>query len=502
MIRYRKRWIALAAAVVGFSGVSVVQEPAKEAPKPAGTSQETKKAVSVEDKKRAQKALVERLEVANTLKEKADSVTKKIGELASSGKLTTSDEAIKMMQQMVEELKQIREALQKLSEEVDGIKGWIEGQNESLPVLVNDVESLKRVSMGNYVQFQFTDTQEGPNSSGGSNRTNNDGFMMRRFRISQSNKIDSKTSMKLSFDVAAGSQRVGAELKDAMLVYDIEPSDVAVGKQLVVGQQNMGLGYELERSSSEREFPERAAYNRTFFNGGRNRGIRYKHGLGNGVWFEAGVWNDLSMSDPQQNAANTYRNLNGTEPAYTLTLKKASANYEVGVSLFEGQRLGTAAATNTTWRDTNGNGQIDSGEVSTINIPATSATNRRFLYLDCQYAGLFVPNLTVRAEAMWGHDRNPTLNSNGTPVATKASDPFGWQANFIYSLNPRNQVLYRYEFFNPFYAANDDITTQGIGYQYWINPGARVVLTHEFIKQQGFDRKDNLTTIRMQFKLH
>lgn len=477
------------------------QQAANSDPKSQGEKPKSEaKKLSKQEQKEVREKLEAKAGEMDALKVEADGVTKKIGELVSSGKLTSSDEALKLMQQLVEELSQIRQALQKVQEQVADILGYIEGQKESMPVLISDVDQLKKNKDSNYVQFQYADTQEGPNSSGGANRTNSDGFAMRRFRIGVTDTIDPKTSMKLSFDVASGSQRTAAELKDAVLMYDIVPSDVEIGQQILLGQQNMGLGYELERSSSEREFAERALYNRTMFVGERNRGIRYRHGLGNGWSAEAGIWSALTVSDPQQNVANTFRNLVGTTMANTAALRYAGDRLEYGVSMFSGKRPGTAAAVNTTWRDLNGNGIIDPGEVSTVNIPATQAADRRFYYLDFAYVGLLVPQLTVRAEAMMGKDRVPTLNANGTPVSTMERDLRGWHTIATYNLNPRNQIHYKYEFFDPNTGANDNSVIQGLAWTYWMNPGAKIVVAHEFFKEQGFERKNDMTTLRVQFK--
>ncbi len=501
---YSGIWIRLvAAAVCCAPAVSLGQDPAKPAsPEPSKPeAAQVKRKLTPQEQKGLAAKLEERMTKAAALKYKAGEITKKMGELAASGRLPTSDEAMALMKKMVEELQEIREQLQKITEEVSGIKGFIEGLNESLPVLVGDVDNLKRVPWGNYVQTQFTDTQEGPNSSGGSNRTNSDGFAMRRFRFSTTNRIDPKTSMKLSFDVAAGSQRQSADLKDAMLIYDIEPSDVEVGRRITFGQQNLGLGYELERSSSEREMPERTLYNRTMFNGERGRGVRYRHGIGNGAWIEGGLWNSLTVGDPQQTDANSFRNLNGTNLAYTAALRIAKKNWEAGVSIFSGERPGTSARIVTTWRDANGNGVPDPGEVSTVNIAATPETDRRFLYVDAEYVGLIWPQLTVRGEWMEGKDRVPTLNSNGTPVSTSENDVSGWHVVATWNLNYRNQISYRYEKFDPNLGAKDDTTIHGWTYAYWLNPGAKFSLTHERVDEEGFERKNNVWTLRVQFKI-
>lgn len=448
----------------------------------------------------ATQQMQERKKFLEALEKRATETTKAIGELAASGKLTTSDEALSLMREMVQQLQEIRDMMQKMQREVEGILGWIEGQNEALPIMAFDIENLKRGKWSNYVQFQFTDTQEGPNSMGGSNRTNPDGFAMRRFRMGTTNKIDSKTSMKLSFDVSSGSTRTSAELKDAILQYDVVPSDVEVGTNFKAGQVALPLGYELERSSSEREFPERALYNRTMFAGERGRGVYLTHGLGGGSWATLGLWNSLTVSDPQQLAMSSYRNPTGTAMALSGSLRHATDTFEVGISGFVGERPGTPASTITSWTDLNGDKIVDPGEVKNISVPATAKADRKYIYVDAAAVGVLDPKLTLRAEAMFGKDRVPTISSS-IPVSLAESNVKGYHLIASYNLDYRNTVALRYEFFDPGYKADDDVTGYGIVYIHYLNPGAKVVLAHETSKEQGFDRRNDVTTLRVQLKL-
>ncbi len=442
------------------------------------------------------KRLSEKMSELDKLKDKASGVTKQIADLAARGDLPTNESGIKSLEELVQEMKQVNEALKKVQEDIEGILGWIEGQTEGLAVMSTDIVQLKRVSPGNYVQFQWADTEED------TGQTTNDGFQMRRFRISQTNKIDDKTSMKLSFDVATGSNRLGAELKDAMLIYDVIPSVEEVGLQLILGQQPVPLGYELERSSGEREFPERARYNTTMFAGERDRGISFKYGVGKGVFIHGGMWQGLTVTDPQQSPV--FRDLD-REVAFHGGIRFHGTQYDFGVSAFFGDRPGTPAAVNTTWRDANGNGVIDPGEVTTVNIPATNPADRRFIYVDGAYVGLFVPQLTVRGEVMWGKDRNPTLRSDGRPRFLSQTDMMGYQAQITYNLNASNQFHVRYQFFdtNVDSSTGDNgwINGWGFGFTHYLNPGAKITIAYETFNEQNNEIKNNVITIRSQIRI-
>lgn len=412
--------------------------------------------------------LAGKLREMRLLKEESAAVAGTVSEMVKSGAVSTDPESVASMRLLVQQMSDMQAKLEKMQEDIEGILGWIEGQNENIPIMAGDIETLEKAKISNYLQFQFIDSQE---------NGNRDGYAMRRFRIGQSNQIDSRTSMKISFDVAAGSQRLGAELKDAILTYDIEPSVERVGTQLLAGQQPLPLGYELERSSSEREFPERALYNRTMFAGQRNRGVYIKQGFGPKGFFHAGMWNSLTVGDPQQTALNTYGNP-GFQPAFSGGVRFYDVHYDIGVSGYFGRRQYWKGATKT-----------------------AEKVDRRFVFVDANYVGLLSPNLSLRGELLVGRDRVPTI-SNNDPRYLHATDVLGWQTQLLYNIGYRNQVALRSEYFDPDTdTASDGTRGYGIAYLYYINPGVRLTFAYEVFDEEGTERLNNVWSARMQFKL-
>lgn len=422
------------------------------------------------------KALRPRLEQAVELRDKSNSITKKIGEITNSSNLATNDEAVAALKTLVQELGQINEQLKKLQEEIDEIKGWIEGQNESLPVLVGNVDNMMRFRNGTYIQFQYSDAQ----NNNGTPRPN-DGFNMRRTRFSHNGTIDPRTSYKLSVDFSSGSQRLGAELKDAQLIYDIEPSADKIGIQLLAGQQPIPLGYELERSSTEREFPERTAYNQRMMAGERGRGVYMKYGVNNNIYVHGGLWNSLTYNDPQQIEANVFRNLSGTKMAAHAGVRHQTTTTDFGLSFFTGYRneISYTAGNNTF---TTRNGQ------------------RQLIYLDGTW--VINPQWTLRGELMTAYDRLPQFSGSGANRRTthRFSHMRGNQLQVSYNVNARNTVSARAEFFDPNVNNNDNVFAWGLAWNHMINPGVRLTLAHEIFREQGVNVPNNQTTIRLQFR--
>lgn len=412
------------------------------------------------------------IELAKSLKAKAEGITKAIGELASSGKLPTSDEAITILKTLVSELQDVNQQLKKLDERLSDVESWIADQSqENIPIMQNDIAMLKRPGIGNYMQVQYVSTEQGQG-------TTNDGFQLRRMRIGQTNRIDDKTSMRLTFDVATGSQRIAAEMRDAQLIYEPVPTTTQVGVRLVVGQQPLPLGYELERSSGEREFPERTFYNNTVFAGERDRGVRLDYGLGPKAHATFGIWNGLTVGDRQLTALNTFRNLNH-EFGYTAGIRYYDVNYEFGISGFWAKR--------------------PAGSNGSPPNNAYPEVTRQFIYVDGTY---LIENIAIRGELMFGRDRIPTLRSDGRPVYLAATNILGWQAQVTYSITSRNQLHVRYQFFDPDRSTPDDASNGwGFGYTYWRNPGAKVTATYEVFDRQGPAALPNVITVRYQFRL-
>jgi hypothetical protein len=334
------------------------------------------------------------------------------------------------------------------------------------------------VTQANYVQFQWQDTQ----SDNAVATPRNDGFQMRRFRISQTNKLDDNFSAKLSFDVATGADRMAAQLKDAMLIYDVEPSVEDVGFQIVAGQQPLPLGYELERSSGEREFPERTVYNQRLFNGERDRGINMKYGIGKGVFVQAGAWNGLTVTDPQLAGVNTFRDIDN-KVAFTAGVRAYGKHYDVGLSALKGTRPGFTPS---------GGGAV---------VPDT---NRDIFVIDATYVGFLTEALSLRGEYMTGKDRDP-IGGTTNPTYRQQTNVRGWQAQANYALNANNILSFRYQFYDPdtsnVATTNNNIGVWGMSYIHFFNPGFKITVSYENPNEQGTHRNDSVWTIRTQFRL-
>lgn len=81
----------------------------------------------------------------------------------------------------------------------------------------------------------------------------------------------------------------------------------------------------------------------------------------------------------------------------------------------------------------------------------------------------------------------------------------GYQVHLGYNINSRNQINVRYDEFDPDEdVANNVVQTKGLAYSYFINPGARITLSREWIKdpsRAGIDDVNyQITTLRVIFR--
>lgn len=456
-MRFRRSWFGCAALALAGSAYAQGAAPTDQA----------------DAKQEVAKKLEAKTSEMKALENKATAITKSMGELASSGKLPASADAIELMKKMVEEMSLIRQQLDKVTSEVDGIKAWIAESKAPKPQgnVEKDIAALKKFKPGGYLQVQYRDT----NQQGGAT----DAFSIRRMRFGATIQADTHTSAKVSFDFATGTNQQNAQLKDAFITYDVDPSRERMDLQFIGGQQPLPLGYELKRSSADREFPERAVYNQRMFNGERDRGIMVQYGLGGGATLHAGGWNALTVNDPEQSSlAPTPESRHG----FTAGLRHKGSKHDVGISTFVAERP-----------------QFVSGSgASAITHPRV---DREFIYVDGVYSGLFDSKFYVRGEAMWGKDRVPVT---GTPVSPMGeTDMAGYQIQVGYNFSSSNQFHLRLEQFDPD-RDSDGNAIRGFGgaWTHFLNPNTKITAAHEIFRDnaRATQKTYHVTTLRVQFR--
>ncbi|MCE9558891.1 MAG: hypothetical protein K8R88_08060 [Armatimonadetes bacterium] len=464
----KKSLIWLMAGLAVFPAVALAQESKSETTLPKVNSKTQTKA-------EAAKLIAAKAEKMTALRDESQKVVARMSTLKIDG----SQESSRALQEMADALKSINDQLKTLQGEIEEIKGWIEGQNEALPIMTADILDLKRNKPSTYMQFQYRSTNRPALANDQSS------FNLRRARIGIGQVVDPKTSIKLSFDFATGAQQSAGQLRDAQLIYQVTPAEDTAGISITAGQFPLLLGYELLRSSSEREMPERATYNTTLFNGERSQGLQLTYGMGPNVTAQAAVVNSLTYGDPEQSAKSPATN--GRRAAVLGGVRYHTPKMEVGASVYRGSRPTF---------DT-GHKLSAASSAASPNVVAPEV-QRTFIYVDGTYVGLILPQIFVRGEYMTGKDRN-NLGNYKIGNTYGQVNMRGWQAQLGYNFNSRNQINFRIDEFNPNTAGSKNVTkTYGVNYLYYINAGVRIGFAVEEVRAPTSSYW--VTTIRSQFK--
>ncbi len=408
-----------------------------------------------------------RAEIAS-LKVKAKNASNAVRKLSAETDLTSSAEAIKLLKKYTEELSEVHDRLEAIEAELKELKA---GKAETAPQA--PVAKKKGFAVSGFSQFQY----QGTDKQGASTF---DAFRIRRARLTVNYQHDSRASLKLSEELATGANNGQAFLKDAVLSYDLSPGDAPNGQtMLIMGQYPLPIGYELSRSDVDREFPERALYNQTYFSGERSRGFLIRHGVTNELVASIGAFNSLTNEDPEQ--ANLSPGTGNRLAILAAVRTPADRKAEIGVSGFFGHRAAYTAP------------------VAGSNVTSPE-TERRFVYVDGRVSDVLVPKMTLRGEAMFGRDRLP----NATPSASATEHEVrGFQTQLGYDITDQHEVFLRYEQMDPNTGTDGDaVHGYGLAYRYRFNVDTLFTLSHEIFEDNTrvTQHRYGITTVRFTLR--
>ena len=156
------------------------------------------------------------------------------------------------------------------------MQGLLDGLNEQLQTLQADTDKLKKFKFSGYLQAR-NEMSEASNDSvrvTGSPATittpNQSRFYIRRARVKLTYDSSPLSQAVVYFD---GGQDRTIRLLEAYVTL-LDPWTPNHDHQLTIGQFNVPFGFEIERSSSVRELPERSRAENVLFSGERDRGLK------------------------------------------------------------------------------------------------------------------------------------------------------------------------------------------------------------------------------------
>ncbi|MBX3097579.1 MAG: hypothetical protein KF812_12005 [Fimbriimonadaceae bacterium] len=316
-----------------------------------------------------------------------------------------------------------------------------------------------------YVQFQYRDSNEVTSSA----FRGQHGFHFRRLRLGGTYSFSESTSAKVVFDGVSGSNQDEFKLKEAFVLHRFMNGEEPTGFSAQAGQFPLPLGYELSRSSSQREMPEYSVYNRLLFPGEQIRGVMGSFDVSTDATARVGVFNAMANDDVEQKGQSPSP---GGRLAVFAGLDWKGESAGAGVSGFFGERpafVGTAAT--------------------------SPQSDRQLVALH----GYWNPTsqLSFRGELLTGRDRVPTAAGN---PALFDQPLLGWHGLVTFKAGDAGTFFSRVGGFDPNTNVNgNSIREYGVGYRANIAKGATATLAFERIHDPSRPRSFSITTFRIQY---
>ena len=385
----------------------------------------------------------------------------------------------------------IKAALQETKDRLDGI-------SENMATLNSDVAILKWVKISGYIQARYEYNDSSKNGVAGgydvSKNLNANNFYIRRGRIKFTIQPGSSSKYVIYFD--ASKNTISLKETYVELYKNIGKHNLT----LTFGQFNYPFGYEIEYSSSKRDFPERSLAETNLFKGERDRGVNLTWALAKYLQFNAGLFQGYGIED---------KNFTWFDPTKAKDVigraKVKLGMVDFGLSGNWGKTYlpGSAAVSGvTTWYDVNGNGVIDPGEIKTTvpkaAVPALEKDKIRYgadaqVYLD------FLPLGGTGFRGEYYQAKDNDKNERGWYL---------WLSQNIYT---KFGAAARYDYWDPntdSNAKNNATGTLSLALHYFWDSYVRVTAAYDiphqlsgnsiFSKYSG-DRKDNRFTLQFQF---
>jgi hypothetical protein len=430
-----------------------------------------------------------------------------------------------------EDLEQVKEALQGVSESAAEYRGY--------------VDALRKIKISGYLQSQwrFTDVTlpasgalyEIGRFSGGAFPGNvKNQFMIRRGRV-KVNYDNTLTQFVIQFDAI----QTGLAIKDAYLIVT-EPWTKTFGLQM--GIFDRPFGYEISYSSSVREAPERSRLFQTLFPGERELGAKLIIAPPSGPlsMFRAdiGVFNG---SGPAANEYDSYKDLIG-HLAYQIPIGSDGMELDLGVSGYVG-----GVRNNTKYLYTMGalgNGEKGFAVDSTASNLSNSVSRQYFgadaqLYVDVPSVGGAILRGEYIVGKQPGTSGSPYTSQTVSATAQISGSVYqrnfaGWYLAYIQNIGVREQLVVRYDEYDPNseVTASDFTTTNtsgatgltatdlkystiGFGFIHHWDDNVKFILYYEVVTNEkvsnitstpaalvpyASDVKDNVLTFRVQYK--
>lgn len=377
----------------------------------------------------------------------------------------------------------------------------VESMAENLTTINNDLEILKWLKVSGYLQMRYE-----ANDSSKSTDTlirnspvyrNANNLYIRRGRIKFT--LQAKPSSRFVFYIDASRNTIS--LKEAYL--DLIQSYNGHRFTLTAGQFNIPFGYEIEYSSSKRDFPERSLGENALFRGERDRGLNLTWQAPKYVSANVGVFQGYGIEN------STFTWFDPTSGKDILARGKVKlGNIDFGLSGYWGKTFVPGTAGSTTWYDRDGDKTVDTNEVTTVTPKLGLGDQDKIRYgADAQVYLDVLPlgNTGIRGELLLSQDYSSS--------AGKVVDGRGFYLWLSQNLGKRLGAAARYDVWDPNTDSgvqNDATGTLSLAGHYYYDGNIRITAAYDMPRKLeknslftalATDPDDNRFTLQFQYTL-
>ena len=416
------------------------------------------------------------------------------------------------------------------AQEADTVAGVLEK-------LKTDVSLLSNLKISGYVQVQGQWLQKQDNQAyketsvagGDFNPYMNDRFGIRRGRLKFAYSSNPLSQVVVQFDAT----EKGMGLKDAYLKFTEPFTKVA---SITAGVFNRPFGYEIEYSSSSRETPERARMTQTLFPQERDLGAMLtlqapKTSQWNFIKLDVAAISGNGINPDLDRFKDVIGRLNFNKSYFDEKLKiSGGASKYYGGFAFQNKYV---------------YGLNDVNGVKMFLVDSSASNKNKQAVKDLSGLDLQVSAdmpwglATLRGEYIFGWQPS-TASSSTYPTSTAPTDTYkrkisGYYVYYVQNImQSRHQFVIKYDVFDPNTqvkgtdigvkgsktgVADIKYSTLGIGYIFKLDANTKIMFYGDFVKNEktkiaatkdakgnvtdpGYesDRKDNVFTIRLQYK--
>jgi len=375
------------------------------------------------------------------------------------------------------------------------LQGLLDGMTEQMQALQADTDKLKKFKFSGYIQAR-TEFSEASNDSVGVNTAgvistkNASRFYIRRGRLKLT--YDSSPLSQAVIYLDGGQDRTVRLLEGYITLLD--PWTPTHSHRLTVGQINVPFGWEIERSSSVRELPERSRAENVLFSGERDRGLKLDSHWTPKFKTTVAVLNGGGINSPDFPATDPTR-----AKDWLVRGRLEQGTVDVGVSWYDGRH------------------------VTPLTGPDVVTDKTRFgADAEGYWTLSSLGGGSIRGEMYAGHEVNAdsvkklvTTNSNfsrvlatGADASHLATSMLGWYVMAVQNVGERFQAAVRYDVYDPNTDVDhDQYARLSLGLNAFYDGHTRLGISYDAITTdvpagggRFTDPHDNLWTIQLQHK--